>query len=46
MPNLPITYPPSIDDIKTAKNYPNTKFKVYDIYNKRVYNYDKNGIKK
>ena len=27
------------------KNYPNTKFKVYDIYNAKVYEYDENGIK-
>ena len=45
LPNLQPSYPPSPDDKKTAANYPNTIFKVYDIYNKKVYTYDKNGIK-
>jgi len=32
-------------DINTAGNYPNTQFKVYDVHNKNVYEYDKKGIK-
>ncbi len=45
-PNLPFSYPPSPDDIRTAAKYPGTTFKVYDIYNKKIFEYDKNGIKK
>jgi len=41
LPNLPVSYPPSKDDIKTASHYPNTVFKVYDVYNRKVYNYGK-----
>jgi hypothetical protein len=41
IPNLPPSYPPSEADIKTASHYPNTVFKVYDVYNRKVYNYGK-----
>ena len=36
---------PQSADINTAGNYPNTQFKVYDVHNKNVYEYDKKGIK-
>jgi hypothetical protein len=32
-------------DVNTAGSYPNTQFKVYDVHNKNVYEYDKKGIK-
>lgn len=46
LPNLPPKFPPSNDDIETAKKYPKTLLKVYDIYNNKIYEYDKNGTKK
>ena len=46
MPNLPPIYPPSDYDIKMARNHPKTLMRVFDIYNKKIYNYDGNGIKK
>lgn len=46
IPNIPFYYPPSPEDVLTAKEYPNTKLRVYDVYNKKVYEYNKNGIKK
>ena len=46
IPNLPFLYPPSKEDIRTAGNYPYTIFRVYDIYNKKKYEYDKKGIRK
>ena len=33
-------------DIKMAAKHPNTLMRVYDIYNKKIYSYDSNGIKK
>lgn len=38
-------YPPSRDDKRTAGKYPNTKFRVYDVYNRNVYEYDEKGVK-
>ena len=46
MPNIPLVYPPSDYDIKMAAKHPNTLMRVYDIYNKKIYSYDSNGIKK
>ena len=46
MPNIPLLYPPSDYDIKMAAKHPNTLMRVYDIYNKKIYSYDSNGIKK
>ncbi len=37
---------PMADDIKMAAKHPNTLMRVYDIYNKKIYSYDSNGIKK
>lgn len=35
-----------IEHIKVFTSiYPNTQFKVYDVHNKNVYEYDKKGIK-
>jgi RHS repeat-associated protein len=45
IPNIPLSYPPSNYDMNTAGNYPNTIHRVYDIYNRKVYEYDKKGIK-
>lgn len=46
IPNIPFTFPPSPDDIRTATYYPGTTFRVYDVYNNKIFEYDKNGIKK